>query len=93
MDENIKYKVEFEKNAYKSFKKIDRSQRVLLLNWIEKNLVNTTDPRLIGKSLKGNLKGYWRYRVGSYRIVADINDNEIKIIIVEIGHRKDIYKK
>jgi mRNA interferase RelE/StbE len=87
----MKYKVIYEKKALKSLSKIDKSQRNIILSWIDKNLVDTDDPKKYGKALKGNLKEYWRYRVGNYRILADIDDKQIKIIIFNIGHRKDIY--
>ncbi|MDD4001002.1 MAG: type II toxin-antitoxin system RelE/ParE family toxin [Bacilli bacterium] len=89
----MKYLIVFDKNADKQLRKIDTTQQRIIVNWIIKNLENTNDPRIFGKSLKGNLKDYWRYRVGDYRIIAEINDDEIKILIIEIGHRKDIYKK
>ena len=53
--------------------------------------MNTEDPKIHGKALKGNLREYWRYRVGNYRLLADIDDQQIKIIILNVGHRKDIY--
>lgn len=87
----MKYKVVFEKKAIKSLSKIDKGQQVIILAWIEKNLVNSNDPKKHGKALKGNLKKYWRYRVGDYRLIADINDDQIQIIIFNIGHRKEIY--
>lgn len=62
------------------------------MNWIAKNLENTTDPRVLGRSLKGKFKEYWRYRVGDYRIITEIND-EVRILIIGIGHRGEIYKK
>ncbi|HCX64706.1 MAG TPA: type II toxin-antitoxin system mRNA interferase toxin, RelE/StbE family [Eubacteriaceae bacterium] len=65
----------------------------MILSWIEKNLLGSADPREHGKTLKGNVKSYWRYRVGDYRIIADIKDDEIKIIVLNIGHRKEIYQK
>jgi len=86
------YQVVYTKKAIKSLKKVDKAQQRLIIAWIEKNLMNVKDPRMIGKSLKGHLKSYWRYRVGNYRILADINDDKIKIIIFNIGHRKDIYE-
>lgn len=85
------YQVVYTKKAIKSLSKIDQSQQKLIIAWIEKNLVHTEDPKALGKSLKGNLKEYWRYRIGNYRILADIDNDEIKIIIFNIGHRKDIY--
>ena len=89
----MKYKILFDKKADKQLRKIDKTQQRIIVNWIIKNLENTNDPRVFGKALKGNLKDYWRYRVGDYRIIAEINDAEVKILIIEIGHRKDIYKK
>lgn len=88
----MKYQVFYEKKAIKSLSKIDKNQQKMIYAWIEKNLVGTDNPKKYGKALKGNLKEYWRYRVGNYRILADINNEEIKIIIINIGHRKDIYK-
>jgi len=87
----MSYKVVYTKKAIKSLKKIDKAQQRLIIAWIEKNLIGTEDPRALGKGLKGNLKAYWRYRVGNYRILADIEDDEIKVIIFNIGHRRDIY--
>lgn len=87
----MQYKVVFEKKAIKSLSKIDKGQQNIILAWIEKNLVDTEDPKKYGKALKGSLKNYWRYRVGSYRILADIGNNEITIIVLNISHRKDIY--
>lgn len=53
---------------------------------------NSEKPREKGKKLKGNLKDYWRYRVGKYRIITEINDEDITIIVINIGHRSDVYK-
>lgn len=89
----MKYRVYIEKNADKQLEKLDMTQQIIIVNWINKNLEGTNDPRVFGKSLKGNLKEYWRYRVGDYRIIADINDSQVKILIIDIGHRKSIYKK
>ncbi|HHU76799.1 MAG TPA: type II toxin-antitoxin system RelE/ParE family toxin [Firmicutes bacterium] len=89
----MKYKILFDKNADRQLKKINTTQQRIIVDWIAKNLENTDDPRILGKSLIDNLKDYWRYRIGNYRIIAEINDDEVKILIIEIGHRKDIYKK
>lgn len=89
----MNYHVVYEKKALKSFSKLDKGQQKMILGWIEKNLMNTENPKVHGKALKGNLKEYWRYRVGNYRLLADIDDQQIKIIILNVGHRKDIYTK
>ena len=88
----MKYKVIYTKKAIKSLKKLDPSIRKSIKSWIEKNLVNTEDPRSHGKALSDNRSGQWRYRVGDYRLLAEIDDEKIVIIMVNVGHRRDIYE-
>ncbi len=85
------WEVEYTEQAVKQLKKMDKYTRTLLLSWIEKNLVGTDDPRRHGKGLTANRSGQWRYRVGDYRLIADIQDEKIVILILNIGHRRDIY--
>ena len=87
------WKVEYTEQAVKQLKKMDKYTRTLLLSWIEKNLVGTDDPRRHGKGLTANRSGQWRYRVGDYRLIADIQDEKIVILILNIGHRRDIYNR
>ena len=87
----MKYKVEFTQRALKDLKKIDRHTAALILGWIRKNLEGCENPRLYGKGLTANRSGQWRYRVGDYRLLAEIEDNKITILILNIGHRRDIY--
>lgn len=87
-----KFEVRYEKEAYKVLKKMDKFQAKVIMSWIEKNLVGTTNPRLHGKGLVGDKSGQWRYRVGNYRIIADIQDENIIILILSVGHRKEVYK-
>ena len=65
----MKYNVEYSKIAMNTIKKMDSSTSKLIRTWIEKNLINTENPRIKGKALTGDLKGLWRYRVGDYRIL------------------------
>lgn len=88
----MKYKVQFTKRAMKDLKKLDRNTSALILGWVRKNLENCENPRLHGKGLTANRSGQWRYRVGDYRLLAEIEDNIITILILNIGHRSDIYK-
>jgi len=87
----MSYKVEYSKAAEKQIKKLDNYTKVMLTSWITKNLVGCEDPRSHGKALKGNLKNQWRYRVGNYRILCDIEDNRLVILVISVGHRRDIY--
>ena len=72
----MKYTVEYTKRAIKQLKKLDKQTSALLLGWIEKNLVDCDNPRQFGKGLTANRKGEWRYRIGDYRLVADIQDDK-----------------
>ena len=75
----------------KSFKKLDKQTQKIIKAWIEKNLVGCENPRIHGKGLTANKSGQWRYRVGDYRILAEIRDNELVLVLVEAGHRSLIY--
>jgi len=61
------------------------------MSWIEENLAGCKDPRRIGKALHGDRAGTWRYRVGEYRVIAEIKDKELIITVIGIGSRKNIY--
>jgi addiction module toxin, relE/stbE family len=75
----------------KSFKKLDKQTQKIIKAWIDKNLMGCENPRLHGKGLTANKSGQWRYRVGDYRILAEIRDNELVLVLVEVGHRSRIY--
>ena len=88
----MKYTVVYSKQSIKELKKLNRSIAVFIKSWIEKNLVGCENPRIHGKALKGNLATLWRYRIGDYRLVCDIRDNECIILAVGIGHRREVYR-
>ena len=85
------YQVKYESKALKQLKKMDRFQARIIVDWIESHLSNCENPRIHGKGLLGNHSNEWRYRVGNYRILANIDDSEIVIQIIKIGHRREIY--
>ena len=87
------YTVEFTKEALHQLKKLDKYTSMLILAWIRKNLEGCFDPRQHGKGLTANRSGQWRYRVGDYRLIADIQDDKILILILNVGHRRDIYEQ
>lgn len=86
------YHVEFVKSAIKQLKKLDKPTAALIIGWIRKNLEGCDNPRIHGKGLTANRSGQWRYRVGDYRIIAEIDDDKIVILVLNIGHRRDIYE-
>lgn len=88
----MSYNVEYSIFAQKQIKKLDYYTRVMLMNWINNNLVGCENPRSKGKALKVNLKNQWRYRIGDYRLICDIQDSRMVILAISIGHRKEVYR-
>ena len=74
----------------KQLAKLDNSVKKRILDYMDE-VANLSDPRSKGKMLIGDLKGFWRYRVGDYRLICRIHDEELEILVVEVGHRKEIY--
>jgi len=87
------YRIKFLESVLKTLKKYDKFTQRILLDWIEKNLEGCENPRVHGKPLSSNITGQWRYRVGDYRIICNINDKELIILVITIGHRRDVYGK
>lgn len=86
------YRVETTPRFDKEFKKLDKYTQKLIKGWINKNLINCEDPRNTGKELTGNLNGQWRYRIGDYRLLCHIDDNNLIIIALSVGHRREVYR-
>ena len=89
----MNFKIKFTEQALKQLKKIDKHTASLITGWLRKNIEGCSDPRQHGKGLTANRSGQWRYRVGDYRIIAEIQDEEIIVLVIEIGHRRNIYEK
>jgi mRNA interferase RelE/StbE len=86
------YRVTFSKRAEKEMRKLEKSTERLIISWIEKNLENCDNPRAIvgSRQLIGTENG-WRYRIGNYRILAEILDDELIVNVVRTGHRQSVY--
>ena len=87
----MQYKVIFTERAKKQLKKLDKHIAALIVGWLEKNIQNCENPRLHGKGLVENKSGQWRYRIGDYRVICEIQDKEIIVLVLEVGHRREIY--
>lgn len=88
----MKYEVELSERFKKEFRKFDKYTQKMIRAWINKNLVGTENPRLHGKGLTSNRSGQWRYRIGDYRLICNINDNKLIILALSVGHRRDVYE-
>ncbi|GAB4539054.1 MAG: type II toxin-antitoxin system RelE/ParE family toxin [Pleurocapsa sp.] len=85
------WKIEWDSKALKEAKKLDRDARNKIVDYLEKRVLASQNPYQFGKPLKGNKAGIWRYRVGNYRILCQIEDKALIILVIAVGHRKDIY--
>jgi mRNA interferase RelE/StbE len=85
------WRVEFDARAAHELRKLDRAAQQLILRYLRVRIATADDPRRFGRALTGDLKGLWRYRVGDYRIVAKIEDDHLIVLIVTVGHRREVY--
>lgn len=82
-----KWEIRFSEEALKALKKMDKSTVVLIDSRIKKHLENCEDPRSFGEPSSANLKNKWRYRIGDYRMLCEIKDNILIVLVVNIGYR------
>ena len=85
------WRIDFTKAADKSMRKLDRQTAKRIFDELDE-VAALEDPRSRGKALTGNLAGLWRYRVGDYRIVSDIEDGALVVLVVDVAHRSKVYK-
>lgn len=86
----MSWTVELDPAAQRKLRKLD-PQVARRLRSALRAISSLDDPRVRGKALTGNLAGHWRYRVGDYRIICDIQDEKLVIVALDLGHRRDIY--
>ena len=87
------WKIKYLKSVRKDLRKIDKKEREKIREYLENYIVNLDNPRSFGKALKGTHSEFWRYRVGHYRIICELDDDSITVLVIRVGHRKEIYKK
>jgi len=86
------WKIEFDDRARKELRKLDRAAQSNILHYLREKLATKDDPRRFGDPLRKNLSGFWKYRIGAYRIICDIQYNLVTVRVVCIGHRKNVYE-
>jgi mRNA interferase RelE/StbE len=87
----VNWAYSFSEAALKELRKLDRQAQKEILRYFDTRIAGAGDPRRFGKALRGDLAGVWRYRVGDYRILCHIKDKQLLILIVSVGHRKNVY--
>ncbi|NTE85481.1 type II toxin-antitoxin system RelE family toxin [Agrobacterium rubi] len=87
------WRIEFQEKPLKQLEKLGKTNASRIISFLTDRIALDEDPRRSGIALRGSeLGNYWRYRVGDYRILCDIQDNKLVVLVIEIGHRREVYR-
>ncbi len=86
------WNVEWDDAAVKELRKLDRQAQQDILHYFRERIATENDPRRFGKPLSRELAGLWRYRIRNYRMMCHIEDNDLVVLVLRVGHRKDVYE-
>jgi len=86
------WRIEITRTASRQITKLDRQAQKAILKFLRERLAPAENPRQWGTALQGDKPGLWRYRVGDYRLICDIQDETVMVLVLELGHRKDVYR-
>lgn len=89
----MSWKLEYSNKARKQLRKLEATQRAIILSWMDKNIDGCDNPRVHGKGLVDNHAGEWRYRIGDFRVLCDIRDDQLVVLAFKIDHRSKVYKR
>jgi mRNA interferase RelE/StbE len=88
----LAWRVEFTRTAEKQIVRLERSFQARILNYLRQRVQARENPRQLGKALHGEKQGLWRYRVGDYRLICDIQDEKSTVLVLAVAHRKEVYR-
>jgi len=88
----LAWKIEFAPHVEKTLRKIDRQDAHRILGYLRERVNGQTNPRLVGRPLKGEDPELWRYRVGDYRVICELRDEALIVLVVKVGHRREVYR-
>ncbi len=87
-----KWTVEFDDRARRELRKLDAKVQENILRYLRERIAGSADPTQFGKPLRMNLAGLWRYRVGDYRLICRIEENRLVVLVLKVGHRREVYE-
>jgi len=89
----LAWTIDYTETARKQLRKLDQQTARRIVDFMDERIATQEAPRSTGKALTGPLFGsYWRYRVGDYRIICDIQDGALRVLVIEIGNRREVYR-
>ena len=87
------WRIEFDPRALDELKRLDKAAQVRIIKTIRERIAPLENPRVLGQALRGEELGrYWKYRIGDYRLICDIQDETVLILVLRVGHRKEVYR-
>ncbi|MEA2107970.1 MAG: type II toxin-antitoxin system RelE/ParE family toxin [Pseudomonadota bacterium] len=86
------WKVKFDERARKELRKLDQATQSNILHYLRERIATKDYPRRCGYPLRKNLSGFWKYRIGAYRVICDIQEDVVTVRVIRIGHRKNVYE-
>jgi mRNA interferase RelE/StbE len=89
---NSRWRIEINRTAEKQIKKLDRFVQIKIVSFLKDRLSLLENPRQLGKPLRGDKGELWRYRMGDYRRICDIQDEKVTVLVLQVGHRKEVYR-
>jgi mRNA interferase RelE/StbE len=89
---NLAWTIEVSVAAERQLSKMDRAIAKRVTRYLIERVGGTNNPRALGKPLQGNLQSYWSYRVGDYRLICEIQDHHLVVLVIDIGHRREVYR-
>ncbi len=84
--------INYTDTAKKQIRKLDKQQARRIIDYMDSRIMRDQNPRARGKALRGVFGEFWRYRIGNVRVICDIQDDVLNVLVVKLGHRKDIYQ-
>ena len=91
-DPQTAWTVEFDDRARRELRKLDAKIQQTILRYLRERIAVAEDPRRFGKPLRHNLAGLWRYRIEDYRLICRIEDERVVVLVLQVGHRRDVYE-
>ena len=85
--------VDYADTAKEQLRKLDKQTARRIVDYMDERITGLDNPRSTGKALTGPLGGLWRYRVGDYRVICDIQDGALRVLVVQVGNRREVYRK
>jgi mRNA interferase RelE/StbE len=88
----LAWAIEYTDTARRQLRKLDKTAARRILDYMDQRIVPLEDARSLGKVLRGSLGELWRYRIGNYRVICELQDRQLRVLVVRVGGRKDVYR-